>query len=293
MTHANTQNSDFKWLDRREYPFKAHYFELPIGKMHYVDEGHGDPIVMVHGNPGWSFEYRKIIKELSKTNRCIAPDHIGFGLSDKPENWDYLPRNHADNFEKLIESLNLQNITLIVSDWGGPIGLAYALKHPQKIKRIIILNSWLWSLEHDKYYQRFSGFMGGTVGRFMITRFNIFGKWIVKKSMGNSKKLSPLIHQHYYKHLAKPGDRKGCAVFPKEIIGSGSWLNSLWQQRAKINSLPTTIIWGMKDIAFREQELNYWMTNWINPKIIRLTEAGHFPQEESPKTIIEELKKVL
>src|ERR1022692_4366977 len=138
------------WLDRAEYPFSSHYFQLPMGRMHYVDEGHGDPIVMLHGNPGWSFEFRNIIKELSKTHRCIAPDHIGFGLSDKPVNWDYLPINQAANFEKLMDSLDLKNITMIVKDWGGPIGLSYAIKHPEKIKKLVILNTWLWSVKDDK-----------------------------------------------------------------------------------------------------------------------------------------------
>ena len=280
-----------RWLDKNEYPFQNHFYQTPIGKLHYVDEGQGEPIVFVHGNPGWSFEFRNIIKELSKTNRCIAPDHIGFGLSDKPTNWDYLPIHQAENLEKLVDSLNLSNITLVVNDWGGPIGLSYAIKYPEKIKKIIILNTWLWSVEHDPYYKKFSKMMGGAFGRFMIKRFNIFGKMVVKKSVGDKKKLSKEIHKHYYKHLEKPSDRKGCYVFPKEIIGSSKWLDALWQQRQKINSIPTTIIWGMKDIAFREKELNYWVANWKNTKVIKLDTVGHFPQEEAPDKIIEELKQ--
>lgn len=287
---TNAQTKYPQWLDRDEYPFESHFFQLPIGKMHYIDEGQGDPVVMVHGNPGWSFEYRKLIKGLSKANRCIVPDHIGFGLSDKPFDWDYLPKNHAGNFEKLLDSLNLSNITLVVNDWGGPIGLSYAIKHPERIKKIVILNTWLWSVGNDPHYQKFSNMMGGFLGRFMIKNFNFFGRAVVKKAMGNTKNLTKHIHKHYYKHLEKPKDRKGCYVFPKQIIASSSWLDSLWQQRTKINSLPTTIIWGMKDIAFREPELNYWISNWNNPKVIKLQECGHFPQEEEPKMVIEELK---
>ena len=287
----SAQNTNYpKWLDRIEYPFESHYAELPIGKMHYVDEGNGDPIVMVHGNPGWSFEFRNVIKELSKTHRCIAPDHIGFGLSEKPFEWDYLPKSHAKNFKIFMDSLNLKNITLVVNDWGGPIGLSYAIKHPEKIKKLVILNTWIWSVENDPYYQKFSKMMGGDFGKFMIKNFNIFGKMVVKKAVGDKKKLIKKIHKHYYKHLESKKDRKGCYTFPKEIIGSSKWLDSLWQQREKINSIPTTIIWGMKDIAFREQELNYWVENWNNPKVIKLKEIGHFPQEEAPKKIISELK---
>jgi haloalkane dehalogenase len=289
MSLSAQSTSSFKWLDQDEYPFQNHYFELPMGDMHYLDEGKGDPLVMVHGNPGWSFEFRTIVKEMSKKYRCIVPDHIGFGLSDKPFEWDYLPASHAKNLEIFLDSLNLSNITLVVNDWGGPIGLSYAIKHPEKIKRIIILNTWMWSVESDPYYQKFSKMMGGRFGRFMIKNFNVFGKMVVKQAVGDRKKLSKKIHRHYYKHMASPKERKGCYTFPAEIIGSGKWLDSLWQQRAKINTLPTTIIWGMKDIAFREEELNTWIENWNNPKVIRLPEIGHFPQEEAPQIIIEEL----
>ncbi len=279
------------WLDRNEYPFESNYFNLPMGKMHYVDEGKGEPIVMVHGNPAWSFEFRNVIKEMSKTNRCIAADHIGFGLSDKPADWNYFPAQHATNFERLMDSLDLRDITMVVNDWGGPIGLSYALKNPDKIKKIVILNTWLWSVEDDPHFKKFSGFMGGFLGRFLIRQFNFFGKQVVKNAVGDKKKLTKHIHKHYYLHLEKPGDRKGSYVFPKQIIGSSLWLDSLWRQREKINNIPTTFIWGMKDIAFREQDLNYWLKHWKYSKTIKLTEVGHFPQEEAPEAVIKELSE--
>lgn len=277
-----------EWLDRNEYPFESHFLPVPAGSLHYIDEGQGDPVVMVHGNPGWSFEYRSLVKVLSAMHRCIVPDHIGFGLSDKPQNWSYRPKDHAANFEQLMLALNLSNVTLIVSDWGGPIGLAYALKYPDRIKKIIVLNSWLWSVKHDPYYRKFSGFMGGFIGRLLIRRFNFFGKVIVKKAMGEPSLLHKNIHRHYYRHLATAADRKGCYTFPKEIIASSDWLDELWQQRQRVSSLPTTIIWGMRDIAFRPQELNYWTTHWGNPRVVQLERIGHFPQEESPEVILKE-----
>ena len=279
-----------KWLDRNEYPFAGRYFQLPMGKMHYVDEGKGDPIVMVHGNPGWSFEFRKVIKELSRTNRCLAPDHIGFGLSDKPPEWDYLPQSQAVNFEQLMESLNLSNITLVGNDWGGPISFAYALKHPERIRRFVVLNTWLWSVKQDWYYQMFSNMMGGPLGRFLIRRFNFFGRVVVWMAVGDKSKLPRAIHEHYYRHLERPQDRKGCYTFPKQIIGSSVWLDSLWQQRERINRKPATFVWGMKDIAFREKELDYWVSNWHDPKVVRLENAGHYPQEEAPEALIAELQ---
>jgi haloalkane dehalogenase len=124
-----------EWLDTQEYPFTQHFFKTPDGNMHYVDEGLGEPIVFVHGNPAWSFEFRKLIKEFSRTNRCIAPDMIGFGLSDKPAEYSYLPKDQAKNLDLFLESLPLENITMVVGDWGGPVGLSYALNHPEKIKK--------------------------------------------------------------------------------------------------------------------------------------------------------------
>lgn len=278
------------WLDTTEYPFKQNYFQLSMGSMHYVDEGQGKPIVFLHGNPGWSFEYRNAIKEMSKTNRCVAPDHIGFGLSDKPYDWTYFPRQHAENFEALMDRLDLTGITLVVNDWGGPIGLAYAIKYSEKIERLVILNTWMWSVEADPYYRRFSGFMGGPVGRFLIKNFNFFGRVVVKQAVGDKKKLSKRVHQQLYQPLETRKDRKGSWTFPRQIIASSDWLDSLWQQRNRIKDKPTTIIWGMKDIAFREQELEIWEDLMTNRKVIRLAEVGHYPQEEATERFIAALK---
>jgi haloalkane dehalogenase len=283
------------WIDRKEYPFKSHFLQLQMGKMHYIDEGRGEPIVMVHGNPTWSFLYRHLIKGLSTNYRCMAMDHIGFGLSDKPGDWSYYPEDHAKNLRVLIEKLELKGITLIVQDWGGPIGLSYAIDSPENVKRIIIMNTWMWSVKGDPYYERFSNFMGGPVGRFLIKRFNFFVRVVMKKAMGDPSKLPAPVHQHYFKALERPEERKGCWTFPKRIIGSSDWLDSLWSQKNKIKDKPALILWGMKDIAFREQELNTWANLFSNCLTIRYDDVGHFVQEEKGselcQTIDDFLKK--
>lgn len=134
------------WINREQYPFASHSLAVPAGRMHYVDEGSGEPIVMVHGNPTWSFLYRDLIKRLQPAYRCIAMDHLGFGLSDKPAGWSYLPADHAANLTAFIQGLGLQKITLVVQDWGGPLGLSYAVNHPANVARIILMPSrWWWS----------------------------------------------------------------------------------------------------------------------------------------------------
>ncbi|HMQ52725.1 MAG TPA: alpha/beta fold hydrolase [Anaerolineae bacterium] len=268
-----------EWLDRKEYPFASKYFILPVGRLHYIDEGDADHcVVMVHGNPAWSFTYRRLIKCLSKRYRCIAPDHIGFGLSDKPETWDYLPESHAENFEKLLNHLKVKSMTFIVGDWGGPIGLSYAVKHPELVKSIVITNTWLWPVKGVLHYELFSRFMGGLIGRTLIKRYNFFAKVLMKKMF--RAEISPHIHRHYLEPLRQPQDRKGCWVFPKQIIGSSDWLSSLWENRVIIEHKPAMIVWGKRDIAFREIELNQWKTVFHQVEVHEYNDVGHFVQEE-------------
>lgn len=172
--------------------------------------------------------------------------------------------------------------------------MSYAIISPDKVKRLVIMNTWMWSVKGDPYYERFSKFMGGPVGRFLIKHFNFFVRVVMKKAMGDASKFSAPVHQHYFKALERPEERKGCWTFPKRIIGSSAWLDSLWSQRDKIRDKPTLILWGMKDIAFREQELNRWASLFSNCKVRKYDDAGHFVQEEKGSElcpVIEEFLK--
>ncbi|WP_407354834.1 alpha/beta fold hydrolase [Methanolobus sp. WCC5] len=278
------------WLDTTEYPFRSHFFRTSVGDMHYVDEGEGDPVVFIHGNPSWSFEFRGLIKELSKTHRCIAPDHIGFGLSDKPGHFSYLPVDHAANLDAFLESLDLENITLLFGDWGGPIGLSYALSHPEKVKNIVITNTWMWSVRSDWYYQAFSNFVGGPIGRYLIKKHNFFANNVVRSVFGDKNKLTPNIHKHYLMPLDDPEKRKGSWVFPGQIIGSSDWLQSMWDKRDVLKDKNILIAWGMKDIAFRKKEMDRWAGAFPDAKVIRFRNAGHFISEEEPGELISAIR---
>jgi haloalkane dehalogenase len=250
-----------------------------MGRMHYVDEGDADhAVIMVHGNPAWSFTYRYLIKCLSKNYRCIAPDHIGFGLSDKPADWDYLPESHAVNLETLLDHLGVTSATLVVGDWGGPIGLSYAVNHPEKIKSIIITNTWMWSVKWDLHYEMFSGFMGGIIGRTLIRKYNFFVNVLMKQMF--RAEIPQAVHRHYVEPLQSPEERKGCWVFPKQIIASSKWLADLWEKRDAIADKPAMIVWGKKDIAFRDIELQKWKTLFQDAEVHTYDNVGHFVQEE-------------
>jgi haloalkane dehalogenase len=271
--------STVEWLDRNEYPFAPHYFPTGAGRMHYVDVGEGEPIVMVHGTPEWSFIYRRLIDCLSSRYRCIAPDHIGFGLSDKPVGWSYLPKDHAENLEALIGGLALRDITLVVHDYGGPIGLAYALKHPENVKRIVIMNSWMWSLQEDPAYDR-TKVLSGSFGRFLYQYLAFSPRVMIPLAMGDRGKLSRSVHRHYLQAFPTPESRYGTWVLARELLGSSAWYDQLWRQRSHLQHLPALILWGMKDFAFGPKELERWREVLPNARVETYRDVGHFVQEE-------------
>jgi pimeloyl-ACP methyl ester carboxylesterase len=166
--------------------------------MHYVDEGAGEVILFVHGTPSWSFDFRNVIKELSKQNRCLAMDHIGFGLSDKPEAYDYTTKNHSKTLEKFIIDKKLNDITLVVHDFGGPIGLNFAIQYPERIKRLVILNSWLWSGESDPDFQKLKRVLKSPLLPFLYRFLNFSPRFVLPQSFGEKKTIETsgkAIHQ--------------------------------------------------------------------------------------------------
>ncbi len=277
---------DHTWIQREEYPFRSRFFDLDAGRMHYIDEGEGKPVLMIHGNPTWSFLYRHIIKGLSKTRRCIAVDLLGFGLSDKPFDWSYLPKEHAKNINILIDSLKLKDLTIIGQDWGVPIGLSCALKNPENIEKLVIMNSWMWPVADDPHFRTFSKVLGGPLGRLLIGRFNLFIKVLMKTVFVDKSRFTELVHKHYAIPQKNPRWRRGSQIFLKQIIGSTNWLESLWRQREKIADKETLLIWGMKDAALREKELHQWMKLFKKCKTVKLYNTGHYVQEERGRELV-------
>jgi haloalkane dehalogenase len=272
--------TDTSWVDRDEYPFPSRYLALEMGRMHYIDEGEGEPVVMVHGTPDWSFVWRHLIRRLSAHWRCVAMDHVGFGLSDKPPGWSYRPEDHARNVKALIEKLDLGEMTLVVHDFGVPIGLAYALERPENVKRLVLFNGWLWPLESDRAIKRVMRVMTSPLGWFLYTRMNFSAKVIMKRAMGDKSKLTPSIHRQYLAPFPTRRQRQGPWGMAKGVLGSSVWYEALWQQRHRIASKPALVLWGMRDPAFRPHQLARWQSFLPHAEIVTFPEAGHFVQEE-------------
>ncbi|HMO56142.1 MAG TPA: alpha/beta fold hydrolase, partial [Roseiflexaceae bacterium] len=231
-------HADPAWLDRQIYPFQSRWFELPAGRMHYLDEGRGVPIVMVHGTPSWSFLYRHLVEGLRGQYRCITADNIGFGLSDKPADWAYGPAGHAANLAALLDHLGLDEFVLMVHDLGGPVGLPLAIEQPERIRALVLFNTMMWPMEGAFAIPPAGKLMNSAIGRWLYLQQNISPRMLLPMTYGDRRKLTPAIHRHYTAPFSTPAERHGAWGWVQALVGAGDWYESLWQRRERIADLP-------------------------------------------------------
>jgi haloalkane dehalogenase len=236
-----------------EYPFRSHFHEIGGSRLHYVDEGQGPVLLMLHGNPAWSFLYRRIIKAFSPLFRCVAVDLAGFGLSEPPPGFSFRPEDQARLVAGLVEALDLREVTLIGHDWGGPIGLGALLQSGSRFTRICLGNSWAWPVNGDFHFEWFSKLMGGPVGRFGTEHFCVFVNAVMPASM-RRRKLTEAEMRACRAPFPKGRTRAGMHVLPWQITAAGPWLREL---ERGISSFKGRVhfIWPENDIAFRAKEL--------------------------------------
>lgn len=271
------------WLDRNQYPFESHFFETPHDRMHYVDEGKGPAVVLVHGTPTWSFLWRHHIKALRSTHRVIAPDHLGFGLSDKPEEAPYRPEDHARRLTALLDELGVRDFTLVVHDFGGPIGLAHAIERPDDVRGLVLFNTWMWSQANNTTVQRASKVLGGGFGRLLYTRLNFSPRVILPSAYGDKTRLTRDVHRHYLQVFPNAKSRMAPWILARELLGSSTWYESLWERRDRIINKPALLLWGLKDPTFGQAFLQRWLSVLPEAEVATFEGAGHFVQEEEPE----------
>jgi len=294
MSRIRTRAADPAAVDRDAYPFEDKWMPLRAGRMHYVDEGSGEPILFSHGTPTWSFEWRHLISALSPEFRTIAPDHLGFGLSDRPRNAPYTPEWHCENFVEFVEALDVGPLTLVVHDFGGPIALPLAFRRPDLVKRLVVTNSWMWSFAGDHDMEAKGKIAGSAVGKALYRWANISLKVIMPSAYGDRSKLTPEIHRQYLERFPDSWSR-GAVLWPlaHALLGSGSFYDSLWFERARLSGTPSLVIWGMSDSAFKPHQLAKWREALPQAHVVELPDAGHWPHEEDPAAFESALRAFL
>lgn len=280
MTAPTASDRPPSWLDRDRYPFKSRWAELPEGCLHYVDEGEGRPLVMLHGNPTWSFLYRHLIRGLADDYRCIAPDLLGFGLSEKSRAFSYRPVDHARVVCRFLDSLDLNDAVLVCHDWGGPLGLDYATRRPEAVGAVVASNTWMWPRERRR--DRALGRLFATrSAERLVVEHNAFARVAVAPAaLRAGLRSAPTVYRHY----AVPPDRFATWVLAREVVGSRAWLADLWDRRGALADTPVALLWGATD------PIHGWMRRrWraAFPDAVSVVyDAGHFvPEEVGPRLV--------
>jgi len=286
---------------RHLYPFKSRYMDLDGLKYHFVDEGSGDPIIMIHGNPTWSFYYRNLVTALSPQFRTIAVDHIGCGLSDKPDikTYDYRLKNRVADLKTLLDHLDLkENLTLVVHDWGGIIGMAYAVKHPERVKRIIIMNTTAFYPPANKKLPLRLKFIRNThlFANLAVLGFNLFAysALFMATKRGLSKDVKSGLIAPYNSWKNRIATLKFVQDIPlREKDPSYSLVKHVDKNLHKLSDIPMLICWGRHDFVFDLSYLSEWQRRFPDAEVHTFSDAGHYVLEDEPDRIIVLVKKFL
>ncbi len=271
------------------YPFESHYYDRDGLKLHYVDEGRGDPVVCLHGNSGWSFYYRELIKALRGSHRVLAPDHIGCGLSDKPDDDRYAYRleSRIDDIEAWLGALDIQeNITLVMHDWGGAIGMGFAVRHPERVSRLVVTNTAAFLIPGAKALPWSLWFCRNTsAGALFVRGLNgfVFG-WLLTgcrtRRLDASEKSGYLAPYDSYKN------RIAVLRFVQDIPleptdPSFECLAGVAEGLSTLGDKPMLVLWGEKDFVFDHHVLEEWTRRFPDARVEVFPEGGHLILEDA------------
>ncbi len=279
---------------KKEYPFQGRFLDLAGLNYHYLDEGAGEPVVMLHGNPSWSFYYRNLVLALRDRYRCIVPDHMGCGLSDKPgdERYDYTLSSRVDDLERLLDHLGVNNgITLVLHDWGGMIGMAFAVRHPERIRRLVILNTGAFHLPKEKGFPLALKVCRDTrLGAFLVRGFNAFS---LAASLVGCKRnpmsaelrsLYQLPYNSWQNRIATLRFVQDIPLAPRDRnYGLVSEVTAGLEQ---FRALPMLICWGELDFVFDRHFLAEWDRRFPGAEIHRFSDCGHYILEDAKEEIV-------
>ena len=287
-----------KSLGNRLYPFQSHYFQHQGFRQHFVDEGNGEPIVMVHGNPSWSFMYRKLILAFRETHRVIAPDHVGCGLSDKPGDdlYPYTLQRRIDDLENVLAFRQIdREITLVVHDWGGPIGFGYAVRHPDRIKRLVIFNTAAFGLPPGKPFPwPLWLFRNSRLGEWFNRTANAFAQ--ITARTGTEKPMSREVFEGFVGPYDSWENRIATVRFVQDIPlapGDPSFapLQQVERGLDRFRKTPALLCWGRRDFIFDRAFFMEWRRRFPRAEAHSFSQAGHYLLEDVSERVIDLMRK--
>ena len=269
------------WLDRTLFPFTSRFVRVRGNEVHYIDEGSGPTLLLLHGNPTWSFLYRHLVLRLSPHFRCVALDYPGFGLSTAAPGYGYTPREHSDVVEGFVDALDLSDLGIMVQDWGGPIGLGFAGRRPERVRSLVIGNSFAWPATTGM--RGFSYVVGNPVSRYLITRHNLLARWLIPA--GTNRKLTEAELAAYLGPFPTRASRLPTWVFARQIREGVDYLREVEAGLARLSDKPALIVWGDADGAFRPSDRDRFASLFPRRCVVDLPGAKHFIQENAPGEI--------
>lgn len=279
-----------EWL-RREYPFQPHTFVTSGGvRLRYLDEGprSDEAVLMVHGNPTWSFYYRGLVRALAPTQRCIVPDHVGMGLSDKPEDYAYTLATRIADLERLVASLGVKRVHLVVHDWGGAIGFGFAGRHPAMVGRIVILNTAAFPSE--RIPARIALCKAPFLGPLLVRACNGFA-WPATWMSMHRRVLSSEEKRGYLLPYGSWKDRVAVSAFVQDIPMSPThptWrtLQEVERGLTQFQTHPILIGWGGRDFCFNDVFLARWREIYPRAHVHRIADAGHYVLDDAREEMV-------
>jgi len=286
---------------RALYPFDGRYFAQPAGRMHYLDEGPADaePLVCVHGNPTWSFFWRSLVLGLRDRHRLIVPDHLGCGLSDKPGEaaYRYTLASRRDDLGRLIDAVAPGRVTLVLHDWGGMIGLAWAVRNLDRVARLVLLNTAAFPLPAGKglpWSLALSRTPG--LGAFLVRGLNLFCRGAVRHC--TTKPLPADVAAGYLLPYGSWRDRLAVHRFVQDIPLKPT--DEAWPVLAEVEAglerlrpVPTLIQWGDRDFVFDAAILAEWQRRWPEAAVRRYPAGGHYLLEDEGPAVLAEVAAFL
>jgi haloalkane dehalogenase len=279
-----------------EYPFTSRFVTVDGVRLHYVDEGAGEPLLMVHGNPTWSFAWRNVIKGLAGECRALAVDHVGCGLSEKPPRYEYRLRRHVANLTRFVEQLDLRDVTLVAHDWGGAIGMGAAVQLPERFRRFVLLNTAAFPMELIP--RRIAACRWPLLGPLAVRGLNAFSRCALSMCVSKPERMTPAVRRGYLAPYDSWANRQAVLRFVQDIPmqpthPSYPVLAEIEGGLAQFRGRPMLLIWGERDWCFTTDFLAEWQRRFPDAETLSLPNAGHYVFEDAPERIVPRIREFL